>query len=114
LARLAIKQKSNQPGQSYRSNFNSRQGEAGGIKRNPSANSILNPFRKAQRLYHIQSTPSSNPTPNKHYERHPNNEVEELEVSPQGIEHCSSLEEVGCISDVEQNFMTEASLAYHK
>jgi len=79
--RPAIKQESNQSGQGYRTNFNSRQGEAGGIKRSPSANSNLNPFRKAQRLYHIQSTPSSNPTPNEYHERHPNNEVEELEVS---------------------------------
>jgi len=107
-ARPAIKQESNQSGQSYRSNFNSRQGEAGGIKRSPSANSNLNPFRKAQKLYHIQSTPSSIPTPNEYYERHSNNEVEELEFSSQGIEHCSPLEEVG-----EQNFMTDASLAYH-
>lgn len=45
---------SNRSGQSYQSGYRGRQEGGSGIKRTPEGD---NPFRKAQRLYHMELTP---------------------------------------------------------
>lgn len=57
--RQAIKLESNQSGQSYQSGYSGRQGGDSGTKR---ASEGANPFRKAQRLYHVELAPLP-PTP---------------------------------------------------
>lgn len=61
----AIKQETNISGQSYQSGFSARREEDLAGKR--VSNAVMNPFRKAQRLYHMTTcVPPATPVPNEH------------------------------------------------
>jgi len=118
--RPAIKAESKQSGQSYRSNFNPSPEAGVPVKRSPSASSNLNPFRKAQRLYHMEPvlhSSSSDPQEqtDEAYYRKLNHEILDVEndISPQRANPDTSVEAAGCSDGRETNFMTDVSLVYH-
>jgi len=118
--RPAIKMESNQSGQSYRSN-QSAQGSMG-FKRSPSTSSNLNPFRKSQRLYHLNAVPSPNDPGTVQFDGKSNDELYYEEACPRDETtsgDCPSQPNDQLISEEafgntdEVNFMTDASLAFH-
>lgn len=118
--RQAIKMESNRSGQSYQSGYSSRQGGNSGIKRMSEGD---NPFRKAQRLYHVELAPLP-PTPatgednqttsHEGYYGDASQAVEETNdyhpqvVAERDTDAPHNIETVG-----EANFMTNASPVYH-
>lgn len=120
--RPAIKMESNQSGQSYRSNVSTQSHGNLSFKRSPSTSSSLNPFRKAQRLYHLNTVPSPLGPATREYDEKSNGETyyeEAYRGSAATLPNCplqadDQLRPEGEFGNTDEiNFMTDASLAFH-
>jgi len=120
--RPAIKMESNQSGNSYRSNLSAQSHGNSSFKRSPSTSINLNPFRKAQRLYHLNAVPFPMGPVTTELDEKSNNDIYYDEPyhgssanSPNyPLQADEKLRSDGEFANPDEiNFMTDASLALH-